>query len=58
MNARPATMRKYAEPIIFAILVWVLLDEIEKHVGRAAAWGFGVVVLLIVVIALYRRWRK
>ena len=51
-------MWRYAEPFAFAAVAWVLLNIIEQHFGRVPAWLIGGTTLFIVVVVLYRRWRK
>lgn len=51
-------MLKLLELAIAGAAAWFLLSYLQDHLGRPVAWFTGLLILVLVVVGLYRRFRK
>lgn len=50
-------LRKIAEIAIACAATWILLESTSAYIGRGAAWALGLIILVAVIVALFRRKR-
>jgi hypothetical protein len=58
MGLRAPSIRTFLEIAVLGGVTWLALDLTRWQLGRGAAWGLGLAVLVAVLFALYHRTRR
>ena len=62
MTDKSMAMPPYVRPVLAILIigtaVWIGLDLVRDHIGRPAAWGVGLVLLILAIVGLTRGGRR
>jgi hypothetical protein len=51
-------IRTVAQIAIYGAMAWITLDLVREYLGRGAAWAFGLLLLVVIFIVLFRDRKK